>query len=164
MIATTLQTASPRVQRQARQEWELDHELLDAVFAARTSDGLRVSVSTVFHSAKYGRLPKYRQLALEAYTRGAIDAMARSAGIDRMMPPMRTAPAKVGKNRKRVTQPIGPRPVVPNLHPSPGGVQTPLPSWLANATGVMVPPPPGTRSPFPPASDLSSLYGQAVGT
>lgn len=147
VTAEQLAEASPTIRRQAKHEWELDHKVLDAVFAAKETLHLKALLEhDVYADPRYLKLPKYRQLALEAYFRGVIDAVSRVAGVTAPLIAAnrpKTVPPKVGKNKRKKTM------VPPPLYPSQGR-QTPIPGWTSEL------PPPGTliHSPFPPASDL----------
>lgn len=151
MITTSdqLATASPIIKRQARHEWELDHVVLDAVFKAKETTHLKALLERdVYADPRYVKLPKYRQMALEAYFRGVIDAVSRVAGVSAPLiaaTKPRTVPPKTGKNKKGSKKTIVP----PPLYPTPQGKQTPVPSWTSE-----LPPPGLLHSPFPPASDF----------
>jgi hypothetical protein len=144
MIATDVQTASPAVKRQARYEWELDHIILDAAWGARNTQDLRQQLDKkVFSDPRYDRIPKYRQIALEAYTRGVLDAMARFAKLpESAVPHVERPKARPSDRPKR-----GSKTVPPSLHPTPRAGTADLPGWT-------MPPPP----PFPPAADLGGAH------
>lgn len=98
MIATHLETASRQVKRQARYEWELDHQVLDAVFTARSAAHMQQQLrEQVYDDPRYTKLPKYRQIALEAYFRGVADAVARLGGAK----PITIPPPAVAKEKPR---------------------------------------------------------------
>jgi hypothetical protein len=130
---------SAKVARQARYEWELDHTILNVVFSAGSAEEFGEAVrSTVYADQRYARLPKYRQIACEAYARGALDALARVAAGDapKLKLKLKTAPARRGKNGRRSEPPA--------LHPSPKAPTFPLPEWVR----------PQHPQPFPLAKDF----------
>lgn len=149
MRANNVETASKVVKRQARYEWELDHMVLESVFSAGSPDQLRALVqTTVFDDNRYTRLPKYRQVALEAYFRGAMDALARVATAPGLVAPaiaaasLRTAPARQRKVSVKRT--------VPPLYDATAGLKTPIPGWMIPTSKRSAPPPIGPS--------LTSLY------
>lgn len=153
MHASQVEHASHVVKRQARYEWELDHLILESVFSAGSAGQLKDLVQhTVFNDPKYGKLPKYRQIALEAYFRGAMDALARVSGAPRAPAVaalgLKTAPRKAAKKRTKVDP-------QPQLYPS-QGIRTPVPEYFRP---ISVPPPEHPQ-PWPFASDLGvASYG-----
>lgn len=81
MIVGQVNTACPKVKRQARYQAELSGEVINTIFAATSPGELTANMAVrVFNNEKFDRLPKYRQVAMEAYAQGALDAMARLAG------------------------------------------------------------------------------------
>lgn len=140
MITNIEESTSPLVKRQARIEWALDHIVLDAVFKAKETEHLKLLLERdIYASPDYVKLPKYRQLAVEAYFRGVCDAIARVAGaqaptiaIERPKAAPRTTPKrKPGRPKK-----------VPSLYPS-KGIHTPIPEWVHT---TIIPPPPAVPS------------------
>lgn len=128
MIPTVTESASRTVKRQAAYEAELDSRLIECVFSAGTPAQLKELVErTVFSDVKYAQLPKYRQIALEAYFRGVMDALARVSGVHAppiSMARVRTSPPPRPKKARK------PRTTTP-LHPTqPTAIKTPVPSWL----------------------------------
>lgn len=121
---------SPTIRRQARHEWELDFVVLDSVFQAREAAELqKLLVANVYADPRYVKLPKYRQIALEAYFRGAVDAISRMQLPAPMFSPQRpkTVPPKKGKNKPKRTKTMIPP---PPLHPSNGAPAAP-PPWAS---------------------------------
>jgi hypothetical protein len=147
-------SVSPATKRAAAHQWELSHVVLNTVFMARDTSQLRQLLDTqVFQHKYYNRLPKYRQIALEAYFQGAVDAISRQSGLSVPLQaerPKSIPPAR--KNRPKATkkpqQQVSKAP--PPLYPSPMAPTSPLPDW-ARPTII---PPPTLHSPFPPAADL----------
>lgn len=147
--ADELKVASPAIRRQAAHEWALDHVVLDSVFAAKETLHLKALLEqNVYADPRYLRLPKYRQVALEAYFRGVVDAVSRVAGVSAPLIAAsrpKTAPPKKGKNKTKTTM------VPPPLYPS-QGKQTPIPGWTTEL------PPPNVMihapTPFPFAADF----------
>lgn len=81
MIVGQVNLACPKVKRQARYQAELSGEVIDTIFASTSPGELTANMAVrVFNNEKFDRLPKYRQVAMEAYAQGALDAMARLAG------------------------------------------------------------------------------------
>lgn len=85
MIKTTdqLTKASPKTRRTVRYEYELEHEALDCVFDSNNAQDFRFQVrARVLEDHRFDQLPSYRQVAIDAYIRGALDYAARSKGVD----------------------------------------------------------------------------------
>lgn len=84
MITTkdALKKASAKTIRRARYEIELEREaLLDCVFAANNTREFRLLMEAkVFADARFDQLPQYRKVALDAYVRGAVDALSHRLG------------------------------------------------------------------------------------
>jgi hypothetical protein len=141
-------SASPTIKRQARHEWELDFKVLESVFQARETMHLKLLLEqNVYGDSRYIKLPKFRQVALEAYFRGVVDAVSKMAGVQAPLIAAtrpKSSPPKKGKNRQQVSK------APPPLYPSPMAPTSPLPDW-ARPTII---PPPTLHSPFPPAADL----------
>lgn len=79
---TDIATASPKTKRAVRYEFELEHEALDCVFSANNTKEFRLLIEArVLSDCRFDRLPAYRQVAVDAYVRGALDAMARIHGL-----------------------------------------------------------------------------------
>lgn len=144
--------ASPATKRAAKHEWELSHVVLQTVFLARDTAQLQQLLQRdVYGHAHFQKLPKYRQIALDAYFRGVCDAVARVAGIvaplsaerPKTVPPPR-------KNRPKKTVPPTKERTPASMYPTPNAPTSPLPDW-ARPTII---PPPTLHSPFPPAADL----------
>lgn len=146
-----LATASPTTRRAARSEWELDYIVLDSVFQAKETLHLKALLEqNVYSDPRYNRLPRYRQVALEAYFRGVIDAVSRVAGVSAPLisaqKPKSVPPKKKGRKTDKTTM------VPPPLYPTPRGKTTPIPEWTSEL------PPPNTllhqnATPFPFAVD-----------
>lgn len=102
----------------------------------------------VYADPRYAKLPKYRQIALEAYFRGVVDAVSRIAGVTAPLIAAtrpKTQPPKKGKNKKTI--------VPPPLYPSQGKTSQ-VPNWVTE-----LPPPNAlihSPTPFPFASDYST--------
>lgn len=145
----TIDQGSPATKRAAKHEWELSHVVLQTVFMARDTAQLsQLLTANIYEHKHYDKLPRYRQLSLEAYFRGLCDAIAHMAGGTAMLGqerPKTVPPPRKNKPRAKVKTPSKP----PQLFPTPTAVQTPLPDW-ARPTIV---PPPTLHAPFPPAMD-----------
>lgn len=125
--------ASKSVVRAHRHEWELSYEVLDAVFKAKETAHLQILLDErVYENPIYEKLPKFRQIALQAYFRGVCDALARVAGVKvPHVQPKSIPPKKVRKTRVKK----------PNLYPTPlNPIRTPVPEWL-NRPETILPPP-----------------------
>lgn len=150
-------TASPATKRAAKHEWELSHIVLQTVFLARDTAQLQQLLQRDVYEHKYfAKLPKYRQIALDAYFRGVCDAVARVAGIVAPLSterPKTVPPPRKNKPRKTVP-PVSKTP----MYPTPNAPTAPLPDW---ARPTMIPPP-TLHSPFPPAADLHARAGAAA--
>ena len=69
---------SPKVARARRYEQEFDLLTLDNLFIARDSRQLNELMwERVYAESRYTKLPQYRQIAIQAYARGAADALSR---------------------------------------------------------------------------------------
>jgi hypothetical protein len=83
-----LATASPKTKRSVRYEFELEHTALDCVFAATNTRDFKLQIEArVIADARFERLPAYRQVAVDSYVRGALDALARMHGLAVSEPP-----------------------------------------------------------------------------
>lgn len=109
---TDIATASPKTKRAVRYEFELEHEALECVFAANNTKEFRLMMEArVLADARFDRLPAYRQVAVDAYVRGALDAMARLHGLPvsqapasvQPQPRMPSAPPRASKRVAKVT-------------------------------------------------------------
>lgn len=134
MKVRNVSNACPRVKQQARHEWELDRTILETIFAAESPDNLQASLTTnVFEDSRYRQLPKYRQLACEAYARGVLDALAtlRAPQLASVQPPpvalVRTAPRVSAKRNS--SAPAAPQ----TYQANPTAKVYDLPGWLTNA-------------------------------
>lgn len=113
MITTKdqLTKASPKTRRTVRYEYELEHEALDCVFDSNTAQDFRFQVnSRVMDDPRFAQLPAYRQIAVDAYIRGALDYAARSKGVglaeapDAVQPKPRVYAISKAKKRKEPQQ------------------------------------------------------------
>lgn len=83
-----LAKASPKTKRTVRYQHELCHAALDCVFQANNTREFRMLVeASVVHDKRFEMLPAYRQVALDAYIQGALDAMAKLNGLPLSEPP-----------------------------------------------------------------------------
>ncbi len=148
--------ASKTVKRQANYEWELGFLTLEAVFAARGMDHLKSLLDAgIYNNPKYQNLPKFRQVALQAYFRGVCDAIARTAGVQTPEIASVAPKSRPPKKTRKVS-------VKPKLHPTPKAPKAPLPAWVdsirppeekprPHARATILPPPPAT-TPSPIAA------------
>lgn len=74
--------SSKLVQRQARYEMELEGTILDDVMHARDRGAVLQGLARVVQDKRHKQIPKYRQYALDAYTRGCLDTTARLHGLE----------------------------------------------------------------------------------
>lgn len=120
------------------------------MFLARDTQQLQQLLQRdVYEHRYFAKLPKYRQIALDAYFRGVCDAVARVAGI--VAPLSAERPKTVPPPRKNRPKKTNPPPKAPtSMYPTPNAPTAPLPDW---ARPTMIPPP-TLHSPFPPAADL----------
>lgn len=100
MTTRDLTKASRTTIRTAKYEWTLDEAVLDAVMESRTIREMRKHLVEVLNSNEYDKLPTYRQVAVQAYFRGAADAMARAANPDAPMHPFLPPPPPKPKRFK----------------------------------------------------------------
>lgn len=144
---------SPATRRAAAHEWELSHVVLNTVFMARDTQQLRQLLEAQVYAHKYyDKLPKYRQLALEAYFRGVCDAVARFAGATVPLvaeKPKSIPPVRKNKPRAKRVSKTPAAQHVPVMYPT-NPPTSPLPGWI---TPTIIPPPTVHQpaSPFPPA-------------
>ena len=130
-------TASKTVLRQQRVEWELSYVTLNAVFQAKETNHLKMLLDRdIFDNPDYQKLPKFRQLALQAYFRGVCDAVARVAGVTVPQVKIKSVPPK--KTRKTRVKPDI-RPVTPIPTPLPPWADIPRPELLHRSDTILPP-------------------------
>lgn len=165
--------ASKTVKRQANYEWELSFLTLEAVFQAKGLNQMKKLLEAgVYENPKYQHLPKFRQVALQAYFRGVCDALARTANVEIPVASFAPKSRPPKKTRKVAVKPV--------LHPTPKAPRIPLPPWVdsmrppaekllterprARARTILPPPePPMSHAPFEPPFELPVEFQLAFG-
>lgn len=117
MTTRDLNKASKTTVRTAKYEWQLDESVLSAVIDSRSVREMKKRLSDIYESNEFSKLPVYRQVAVQAYFRGAADAMAKMNNPLAPRHPMLLPPAK-------------PKAVVPVVK-TPRTKSTPPPMMLA---------------------------------
>ncbi len=89
----SLASASPKTKRSVRYEFELEAIARDCVFAANNGRDFKLLMeSRVLSDARFERLPIYRQVSVDAYVRGFLDALAIREGLPVSEPPQEVRP------------------------------------------------------------------------
>jgi hypothetical protein len=118
--AKDLATASPKTRRAMVYWYELKDMSLDCVFSAGNTREFRLMVeASVLQDHRFDMLPAYRQVALDAYIQGAVDALSRMKGLPVSQPPdfLRPKKARPAKRSERPQASIGEATTYSNVWP-----------------------------------------------
>lgn len=96
MIITkiAIEKSSAKTKRQIRYEYELEHTAIrECVFKANSTREFKKLIETVIlEDPRMAQLALHRQIAVDAYVRGALDALAYREGMEMMQPPQSVMP------------------------------------------------------------------------